>query len=302
MKVLVLGGGNSPEREVSLRSAKSVAEAAREAGFEVIEADPKDGIEFLDDLPKSTIVLPILHGAGGEDGVIQAEIEKRNLPFLGSGQKASELCWNKWSTLQLLKKAGLSVPEGELVTAEKFKINHLSQKPYVLKIIHGGSSIGVLMARRPQKVTSEEVTEIFKMGSPAILEELVEGIEVTVAILDDEALPVVEIIPPAGMEFDYKNKYNGKTQENCPPRAVSVELQRKAQRISLEAHKRIGCRHFSRSDLIITPNGGIRIFDINTIPGLTDQSLFPKAALQAGISMPELVKRFAELVKRDYSL
>ncbi len=302
MNILVLGGGTSPEREVSLRSAKSVAEAARKAGFEVKEADPKDGLEFLDDLPKTTIVFPILHGEGGEDGTLQAELEKRRLPFLGSSQKVSELCWNKWDTLQQLKNKGLQVPEGELVVADDFADNHLTQKPYVLKIIHGGSSNGVLMARTPKKIDREEVTKIFKMESPAILEELVEGVEVTVSILDKEALPVIEIIPPDGMEFDYENKYNGKTLENCPPRTVSVELQKKAQKVGLEAHKLLGCRHFSRSDLIVTPKGEIKIFDINTIPGLTDQSLFPKSALHAELPMPDLVRKFVGMVKRDYGL
>jgi len=139
VKVLVLGGGNSPEKEVSLRSAKAVANAARKAGFDVTEADPADGLDFLDEIPKDTVVLPILHGINGEDGVIQAELEKRELPYLGSDSKVSAVCFDKWQTRQRLLAAGITMPKAILVTKQNYKSQALFNKPHVLKVVHGGS-------------------------------------------------------------------------------------------------------------------------------------------------------------------
>lgn len=302
MKVLVLGGGDSPEKEVSLRSAKSVANAARQAGFDVLEADPSDGLEFLDKLPKGTVVLPILHGINGEDGVIQAELEKRGLPFLGADSASSAACFDKWLTLQAFKQYGVPTAQSQLIKKEDFARSKLSKKPYVLKVVHGGSSIGVLIARDPKAVSQKQIDEIFEMESRAVLEELVEGVEITVPVLDNTALPVIEIVPPLDGEFDYDNKYNGKTTELCPPKNVSDGVQAEAQRLALKAHKIRNCRHLSRTDFIVRPDGGLIVFDINTIPGLTDQSLYPKAAKVAGLSMPALVTRFVDLIKRDFEV
>lgn len=303
MKVLVLGGGDSPERDVSLRSAKAVADAAREAGFDVEEYDPVQGLSYFDKVQKDTIVLPILHGINGEDGVIQSELEARGLPFLGAGPSSSAACFDKWLTIQALKEHGIPTPESNyLVSRHDFPKSKLSKNPYVLKVIHGGSSIGVLIARDPHKIKKEQVDDIFNREERVVIEELVEGVEITVPILDDAALPVVEIVPPTGKEFDYENKYNGKTSEICPPENVSEEIQKIAKDLALQAHKIRNCRHLSRTDMIVRPDGSIVVFDINTMPGLTDQSLYPKSARAAGITMPDLVRRFIDMVKRDFSL
>lgn len=299
--ILVLGGGNSPERDVSLRSAKSVAEAARAAGFNVLEADPKDGLGVLDKLAPQTIVMPILHGVGGEDGELQAELEKRKLPFLGSGSKVSQECFDKWQTRLILQKNDVPMAEAVRVTQESYASEVLAKKPHVLKILHGGSSIGTLIVRDTSKVTPEQLDEIFGMENDAVLESLVEGIEITVPILDQTALPAIEVRPPEGGEFDYANKYNGQSAELCPPPSLSKEQHEKAQRLAEKVHKTMECRHLSRVDTIMRPDGSFVVLEINTIPGLTDQSLYPKAAAVSGLSMPELVKKFVELVQRDNS-
>ncbi len=299
MKLLILGGGASPEREVSLRSATAVADAARQADYEVEEADPGAGLMFLDKLQPGTIVLPILHGAGGEDGSLQAELEKRNLPFLGTKSQPSTACWDKWTALNKLAAAGVPIAKSELVTPYSFKHHALASKPYVLKVRRGGSSIGVLIARDTSRVRDWQIEEVFAMESPAILEELIEGVEITVAVLDGQALPVVEIRPPTNGEFDYDNKYNGKTAELCPPENVSDEVQASARAVAEKSHKLLGCRHLSRTDMMVRPDGSLFVFDLNTMPGLTEQSLYPKAALTAGLSMPELVKKFVAMVERD---
>jgi D-alanine-D-alanine ligase len=302
MNILVLGGGDSPEREVSLRSAKSVADAARAAGFNVQEADPKNGLSCLDNLAPQTVVLPILHGEGGEDGKLQAELEKRNLPFLGSGSESSKNCFDKWQTRLILQKSNIPVAEGVRITKASYSTESLAKKPHVLKILHGGSSIGTLVIRDPANVTSAQLEEIFGLENDAVLESLVEGIEITVPILDRAALSAIEVRPPEGGEFDYTNKYNGQSAELCPPPSISSEQHERAQRLAEKVHKTMGCRHLSRVDTIMRPDGTFVVLEINTIPGLTSQSLYPKAAAIGGLSMPGLVDAFVKLVVRDFKL
>jgi D-alanine-D-alanine ligase len=171
-----------------------------------------------------------------------------------------------------------------------------------LKVLRGGSSIGTLIVRDTATLKHEEVDKLFELDREAVLEELIEGVEVTIPILDKTALPAIEIRPPEGLEFDYENKYNGLTAEICPPESVSEELQQESQKLSEQVHKIMKCRHLSRVDIMIDQEGKLFVLEINTIPGLTDQSLYPKSAAVAGLSMPQLVKRFVELVVRDYSL
>lgn len=233
---------------------------------------------------------------------MQAELEKRELPFLGANNASSAKCFDKWATREALRSANLPVAEGALVTKDSYDGHELSNKPHVLKVRRGGSSIGTIIVRDVAGVKPQEVKRLFELDDEAVLEELIEGTEITVPILDKAALPVIEIRPPVGIEFDYENKYNGLTAEICPPETVSSELQEKSQRLSEQVHKIMGCRHLSRVDIMIDQRGRLFVLEINTIPGLTGQSLYPKSAAVAGIKMPELVKRFVELVKRDYSL
>lgn len=302
MKIYVLGGGPSAEREVSLRSAHAVAAAAREAGFEVEGLETGSNANFLDTIDSSDVVLPIYHGVWGEDGGIQKELEKRNLAFLGSGSESSANCFDKWKTREILQGAKLPVARGAVVTPQIYKDHELSLRPHVLKIIHGGSSIGTLIVKDPSNVSQEKIDEIFSLEHQAVIEELIDGVELTVPILDQNALTPIEIIPPEGGEFDYLNKYNGKSQELCPPKNVSEDTQTKAKSLAEQVHKTMECRHLSRVDMILEPNGNLVILEINTIPGLTEQSLFPKAAAVAGMDMPALVTNFIGMVRRDYGI
>ena len=297
--VLVLGGGNSPERDVSLRSAKNVADSLREAGFNVMEADPRDGLGILDQIDKSVIVFPILHGAEGEDGKIQSEMEKRGLKYLGTDSKCSFETFNKMITDAKLEENGVRVPVTDTVTRDTYRQSKMASKPHVLKVLRGGSSIGVYIVRDPNNIDQKKVDEVFDLDSDAQVEELIVGLEVTVPVLGDEVLPVIEIVPPENAEFDYENKYNGATQELCPPLHVSEDLQRKSQEVALRAHQIMGCRHISRTDIMIDQEGNLYVIDINTIPGMTEQSLLPKSALVAGYTMPELMKKFVALVSSN---
>jgi D-alanine-D-alanine ligase len=299
MKIVVLGGGDSPEREVSLQSAKAVANAARAARLEVIEQDPKNGLDFFDVIDKNCVVLPILHGAGGEDGVIQKELENRKLAFLGSDSVSSANCFDKWKTRQILLSNDMPMPRGDLVTRSTYAKHPVSQMPHALKVLHGGSSIGTLIVQDPASLNAEKINELFKTEEFAVIEELIAGTEITVPILDQRALPVIEIIPPPNAEFDYENKYNGKSQELCPPKSVSEDLQQRAQKLAEQVHRAMNCRHLSRVDIMIDKSNQLYILEINTIPGMTEQSLYPKSAAVAGLSMPELVKFFVDMAGRD---
>ncbi len=295
VKILILGGGDSPERQVSLRSAKAVAAAARQAGYEVDEADPADGYEILDKLSKDTIVLPILHGAGGEDGVIQKELEERGLAYLGSDSQSSKDCFDKWRTREILSASKIPMPEAALVTSASYDGHPLAKKPHVLKVRHGGSSIGTLIVRQvPAKAS--QVEKIFQLETEAVLEQLIDGPEMTIPVLDNTALTAIEIVPPEGLEFDYENKYNGATAEICPPKSINQKIQAEGQKLAEQVHRLMGCRHLSRTDIMVDKRGGLYVLEINTIPGLTDQSLYPKSAAVAGLSMPKLVDKFINMV------
>jgi D-alanine-D-alanine ligase len=295
MKVMVLLGGASSEREVSLRSGRAVSEALQAAGHEVSEYDPQNGYEGLREyVGRVDCVFPILHGKGGEDGTVQAELDKLGFKYLGANSEVSKLCFDKELFKQMLNKLSILTPRGELVTKNSVQYSQLLQKPYVLKPVDGGSSVDTFMIRDPANQSYN--AQVFDHYQLMLLEELIEGSEITVPVLGNQALPVIEIIPPQGKEFDYENKYNGATQELCPPQHVSAEKQQEAQRLAEKIHKTAGVHHLSRTDIIIDKEGEMWVLELNTIPGLTDQSLFPKAAAVAGISMQQLMQKFLDII------
>lgn len=294
MHILVLYGGESTEREVSLRSGAAVISALRQNGHNVTAYDTRDGLDGIAPLlPGIDVVFPVLHGKGGEDGTVQEIIESHNISFVGTGSEASRLCIDKVASKKLLEDYGIPTPAWEVVDAEGFRESLLSKKPYVLKAIDGGSSIDTLIVRT--STPQPETPQLFDRYKTLLLEELIEGVELTVAILGDEALPVVEIIPPQDMEFDYENKYNGASQELCPPQHISQPLQEQAQSLAEQIHAACGARHLSRVDMMISPKGELYVLEINTIPGLTEESLFPKAAAASGLAMTDLVEKLVKM-------
>ena len=293
-KVNVIYGGNSSEREVSLRSGAAVADALKTAGYEVGLLDSKTA--SLDDMVSCDIVFPVLHGQGGEDGILQTELEARGAKYVGSGAESSRICFDKWRYRQLVLSKGLPVAEAALVQADTYRQHQIAQNPYVLKPPDGGSSIDTFIVRDPATAAHELIEDSFTRHPTMMLEQLIVGDELTVGILGDTPLPVIEIIPPTDGEFDYENKYNGKTQELCPPEHVAETVQLQAQQLALQAHQLAACRDFSRTDIMVDKAGDLYLLETNTIPGMTDQSLFPKMARTAGIDMPELCKHLVEMV------
>lgn len=287
--VLVIYGGNSAERDISLISGATIGEALEQAGHTVHFFDPAAGLQTLSaNLVGIDVIFPILHGTGGEDGYVQRALELEGVPFVGSDAVSSSSCFDKWKTIQQAKQ--ILFPETEIVSKHTIKDSKLLQKPYVIKPRAEGSSVDTFIVRDPTEFDINKLDKIFdKYNDELLLEALIEGQEMTVPVLIHKALPVVEIIPPQGQDFDYSNKYNGATTENCPPQFVSTSLQKQAQAIALKLHTQMGCRHFSRTDMIIDKTGVIYTLEINTLPGMTPESLFPRAAKAAGIELPELV-------------
>lgn len=294
IKVAVLAGGSSDERAVSVRSGAAVASALEKAGYSVTQLDPASGFS-AEKLQGSDVVFPALHGQGGEDGSLQKQLDEWGVPYVGSGVESSELCFDKWRYKQLLQARSLPTPDGRLEDMTGFWNSTLSRRPFVLKPNDGGSSVDMYIHRSAAEVPHDTIMQLFSRHKKMLLEELIEGTEITVSVLGDTALPVIEIIPPESGEFDYENKYNGKSQELCPPQHVSESIQEKAKALALEAHRVCGCRDFSRTDIMVTNLGELWVLETNTIPGMTEQSLFPKAAATAGITMPQLADQLVQM-------
>lgn len=295
-KVLILQGGTSSEREVSLRSGNSVKRALEVCGHTVGVADPgDDSFDLRRAVEGYDVVFSVLHGTGGEDGAMQAQLDQTGIPYVGSDTASSELCFDKWRYREKLLEADYPVASGELVDLESFWQSDLLRQPFVLKPYNGGSSIDTLIQRDPDTVDHQEIERLFGSHAKMLLEELVSGVEITIPVLDQTALPVIEIIPPESGEFDYDNKYNGQSQELCPPQHVSEEVQQRARDMATQIHKLCGCGGYSRTDMIVGLDGLLTVLETNTLPGMTDQSLFPKAAATAGIDMPTLCDQLVQL-------
>jgi D-alanine-D-alanine ligase len=293
-KIAVIAGGFSDERAVSLRSGAAVASALTASGHEVTQLDlPQKLDDFEDSLAAYDVVFPVLHGKGGEDGVLQAWLEAHNVKYVGPDAKSSELCFDKWRYNEFLAKQNILIPKSEMVSLETWQASPLVKAPFVLKPNDGGSSIDTFIISDPAGANHEAIEAALSRHSEMLLQMLVVGTEITIGVLLEEALPVIEIIPPAGLTFDYENKYNGATQELCPPQNVSAGLQQKSQALALQIHKLTGCRDFSRTDIIIS-NDQLYVLETNTIPGMTEQSLLPKAAATAGYTMPVMVDRLVK--------
>jgi D-alanine-D-alanine ligase len=292
---LVLGGGVSPERSISLQSSRAVFDTLVDLGHEATFLDPINGEhEIIEAARKADVVFPILHGAGGEDGEIQAILERAGQPYLGSDVESSQVCFDKVIFKEFLLQRGLPTANFAIVSRETFEQSGVTQHPFVLKPILGGSSIDLVIEREPKGMTPK-IEEVFGRHHNLLCEELADGIEITAPVLGDEALPVIEIVPPAGEEFDYENKYNGETAELVPAQHIDPAKQKEIQELALRIHHEVGARHMSRTDMIIMKDGRICVLEMNTSPGMTAQSLFPKAAAAAGYSFNKLVSKFIEL-------
>lgn len=279
--VIVLKGGTSSEREVSLRTGRAVEEALTGLGMEVHSIDVRSE---LFSLPSGNApVFICLHGTFGEDGSLQERLENEGRLYTGSGPEACRLAFNKLAARECFRKAGLRVAAGG---AWEAGIN--PGYPFVLKPVADGSSVGVFIVRDdndlPEAVAAAEARGEY------MFEEWIDGREVTVGVLGSTALPVVEIRPVKGF-YNYENKYTeGKTEHLCPAPFDDITTAR-IQEAALTAHDVTGCEVYSRVDFLVPKTGEPVLLEVNTIPGMTELSLLPEAAAAAGISFPELCSR-----------
>ncbi|MDQ3065298.1 MAG: D-alanine--D-alanine ligase [bacterium] len=295
MKILILAGGTSNERDVSLRSGQAVAEAMRELRHDYTVCDPAESSFDIKALTEGVDAVFIsLHGAGGEDGSIQAELEALGVPYTGSGSNASKLCFDKDKYKKFLNEHDFTSVEGKLVSSLDLD-DSIFKSPFVLKPFDGGSSLDTIIAREVNEQKMNDVKALLNLYPKMLAEKLIVGNELTVGIFDDKALPVIEIIPPEGLEFDYENKYNGATQELCPPLNIPEDVQAKAQDIAMKIHNLTNCKDMSRTDFMLDSNNQLYVLETNTIPGHTSQSLLPKMLAAAGITFSEFVDRLIQL-------
>ena len=274
----------SSEAEISKKSGLVIAQACRQLGHDTAEFElNKNNIELLTERISSVdLVFPVLHGGFGEDGQIQKILEESGVRFIGSGSDSSKLCFNKAKTKELLEKNNILTPKWRVVTS-RGELRDLKM-PLIIKPVQGGSSIGMVMA------TSAEDLQSINFSQPLLAEEYVEGMELTVSILGNMALPVAEIIPSKNRWFDYENKYNGLAEENVPPKFIDEKIQEQARELALKVHQLCGCHHLSRIDMMVKDHH-IYVLEINTMPGMTIGSLYPKSAKADGLSIVQLVDR-----------
>jgi D-alanine-D-alanine ligase len=291
LNITVMLGGPSAEREVSLRTGKAVAKALRSLGHEVEELDPKEPAWTLS--PKTQVVFLALHGTYGEDGTVQRLLDELDIPYTGCDAEASRIGFDKFLTKQKCVEAG--VPTARFLVLESTNEGWPTgwEPPIVLKPVRQGSSVGLQFVESVENWDAA-LAEALRHDSQVLMEEKIVGRETTVAILADKALPVIEVRPKSG-NFDYKNKYTpGATEVFCPAQLDDATVKR-VQAAAMGAFKAIGGRDYARVDVMLRPNGEPVVLEVNTLPGMTELSLFPKAAAAAGIDYPELCQRMVEL-------
>ncbi len=307
LTVALLSGGISSEREVSLNSGKQVYEALDKEKYDVRRYDPKTDLpRLVADAREIDVALIILHGPYGEDGTVQGMLDLLGVPYQGSGVMGSAVAMNKLVSKQLYEKAGLPVPPYVAVKpTDPIKSDDIAARmglPVVIKPVQGGSSVGMSIVRSADALAGA-IHKAFAYDSEVMIEAFIDGIEVTGGVLGNDApkaLPLIEIIPDKSHEFfDYEAKYTpGATQEICPAR-IDDELTAKAQSYAVMAHEALGCRGYSRTDMMLKGRD-LFVLETNTIPGMTATSLFPQAAAAAGLPFGQLMDRLIELSLEDH--
>jgi len=284
--LVVLKGGPGSEREVSLRSGASVAAALRNAGAHVEEIELA-GTEVA--IPEGTeLVFNLIHGTFGEDGGLQQVLDERGVTYTGEGAEQSRVAFDKILTKQALVKAGVPTPRFEILSEGE---QPTLPMPIVIKAPRQGSSVGVHLIHEPAGI-DQALADCLLHGEEILVEELVTGRELTVGVIGDQALPVVEIKPNEGF-YDYTNKYTKGATEYLVPASLSPSEMEAVQGVALAAVRALGLTVYSRVDVLLSP-AGPTVLEINTIPGMTETSLLPKAAAAMGLDFTDLCCRIAE--------
>jgi D-alanine-D-alanine ligase len=306
LRVLVLAGGLSHERDVSLRSGRRVAEALRDAGAEVEERDADAGLlPALRDVAPDC-VIPLLHGETGEDGALREVLDLVGIPYVGAGPAACRAAFDKPIAKTVVERAGLRTARSVTLPHETFRelgagavmdllVGSLGL-PLIVKPTRGGSALGCTVVRDATTLPGAMV-DAFAYGDTALVEQLVEGTEVAVPVVDTgegpQALPVVEIRPDGGV-YDYTARYTAGSTEFVVPAKLSDEAAAECARVAVAAHEALGLRDLSRSDLMVDAEGRVWFLEVNVAPGMTETSTVPLAVAAAGLELGPLV---ADLVR-----
>lgn len=292
-RIAVLMGGPGSERKVSLASGAGVAAALRTLGAEVIEVDVENA-DFQ--IPgRVDVAFNAIHGTFGEDGQVQRILESRSIAYTGEGVAGSELCIDKIATKQRLVQRGVATPKFEVLENSAAPT---MQAPLVVKAPREGSSVGVYIVRE-QTELENALLEARKLSSTILVEEFIEGRELTVGVVGDRALPVIEIRAKKDF-YNFDNKYpflnpNAAGADHYCPAPLSDNVTKKVQELAFSAHRALDLEVYSRVDILLSEAGAPLVIEVNTIPGMTPSSLLPEAAAAVGISYPELCARIIDL-------
>jgi D-alanine--D-alanine ligase len=286
--VCVLMGGPSGEREVSLASGKAAVDGLREAGYQVTEVDVTGHIV---EVPADTdVVFIALHGKYGEDGGVQAELSARGIPYTGSDEAASRLAFDKALSKQVMAEASIRTPDCQVLKAG----DPLSMPlPVMIKPVREGSSLGAHRVLSDDQVEAA-LDDAFTYDDRVLAEAFIEGRELTVGIVGDSLLPVVEIVAPDNL-YDYRAKYTSGASEYHVPASIEPECEKTCKSYALKLFDALGCRGFARVDMLLAESGDVYVLELNTIPGFTETSLLPKAAAAAGVSFADLCDRIVRM-------
>lgn len=291
LKIVVMLGGPSAEREVSLRSGAAVARALRSLGHDVHELDPQTP-EWR--LPADTqAVFLALHGTYGEDGTVQRQLEALGVPYTGCDPESSAISFDKLASKRLFEKHGVPTPKFHVVDDAASPWPQGWAPPLVVKPVRQGSSVGLQFVDEKGSWT-KALGEALKHDSQVLVEERVMGRETTVGILDGKPLPVVEVRPKTGT-YDYHNKYTSGASEYFCPAPFDAPVTKRIQEAGLAAFLAVGARDYARVDVMVTAEGQPQVLEVNTLPGMTETSLLPKAAQAAGLGYAELCQRMIDL-------
>lgn len=287
-RIGILMGGISSEREISLKTGNLVTTSLSKMGYNVVPIDVGRDLPYRLDAEGVEVAFIALHGRYGEDGCVQGLLEVMGIPYTGSGVAASAICMDKILSKKIFEYHGIPAPKSTVYRRGQRDLTPAMRYPVVVKPRREGSTIGVSIVLKSTDIESA-IEDALQYGDDVIIEEYIDGMEVTAGVLDDKPLPLVEIIPKKGF-YDFRTKTTAGMAEYIVPAGLSQYMEENIKAIALKAHNALGCSFVSRVDLRVDPAGHPYVLEVNSIPGMTETSLLPRAAKEAGIGYDELVE------------
>jgi len=289
-KIAVLMGGVSAEREISLRSGKMVCDALMRLGLKPWRVDIRGWKDLVAlERRRPDVALLTLHGTGGEDGAVQGVLEWMRVPYTGSGVLASALAMDKARSKEIMNFLGLPTPAWVLLSYPQEKVPAAFPMPCVVKPNRQGSTVGITIVRKRAQLAAA-LALAWKHDTQVLVEKFCQGRELTIGVLGDQPLGIIEIVPKNEF-YDYEAKYTPGMSEHIMPARIPAKQAARVRQLAVAAHKALGCRGASRVDFIAAPSGRLDILEVNTLPGMTATSLLPDAARGVGIVFEELLAR-----------